>query len=992
MIGLVRTAIRRGSTKPRAIPLLLFALSALLGAQAQVQLRPVAPLSDAQAAEARKLMEAIRKDPRGPFGPIRWYCEDGRVLPPQGVPCRPGKGFQHAAPSPAGNQLAKLNFDVARFLSGLKYEDFVDSARNHHWLREMVLLDYLINRDDGWIYKRAMSRRGVRQAEDEEREARRLLTQLLADPELVSRNYLLVMQMAAVTPHGSATGRTRKIRALSTQVAEADARFNALRAKIHSRPGPEDLDDVEKFAQREPEQNLPALKDLITLLKEEYSVTATAATVNAMRRQVRGTSVEAQFEATAKALESGEEQAFHVGGEFAVALRRAISSPGTGAKKLDLVDAAIWVHDLAFRYGAKRGVKAKSRREHLDQLRAWVRYTAGMGLISFRQLDVLEAEIAAAAKKNDLSAEEYQSVTREIARSVEWTRAAVTREFGPVVRHYMTIEPLSSGLIDDLLRRSVALPLSREIEMLQSDAERVVGRRHDVLGRQVSRGVSALNSGIAIGPLEIVEPGQETGVKFQPEAIYVIPETIADLKPVAGILTLDSGNALSHAQLLAASLGIPNATVPSSLLNDLRAIRGERVFYAVTSSGTVVLRRWSAMSEAERKEWTEQPSSMRTKVKLDTARLDLKDTRLRSLSDVDKSDSGKSVGPKAANLGQLAKYFPGRIAPGIVIPFGVFYAHIAQKTGTHPPLDQQIREAYNAADQMRARGESVEAVRRFIYPKLEPFRRTIQTMPFLPGFEESLAKRMREEFGEDGSYGVFVRSDTNAEDLPEFSGAGLNLTVPNVVGRGKVMKALRDVWASPFRERAYDWRSQVLASSEHVLPSVLLLRTVAAEKSGVLVTVNIETLAPDEITVNVNEGVAAVVDGGIAESLLLRPDGSVKLLSQARSPYRRIALPEGGFAEIATTGSDYVLQDSEIAQLRDLVREVKQKYPPSFDENGKPLPWDIEFGFEKGQLRLFQIRPLVRFTEAKTLASLSRLEEAAKPVGRVRLDEMVQVQ
>ena len=115
------------------------------------------------------------------------------------------------------------------------------------------------------------------------------------------------------------------------------------------------------------------------------------------------------------------------------------------------------------------------------------------------------------------------------------------------------------------------------------------------------------------------------------------------------------------------------------------------------------------MSEAERKEWTEQPSSMRTKVKLDTMRLDLKDTRLRSLSDVDKSDSGKSVGPKAANLGQLAKYFPGRIAPGFVIPFGVFYAHIAQKSGSHVPLDQQIREAYNAADQMRARGESPDA-------------------------------------------------------------------------------------------------------------------------------------------------------------------------------------------------------------------------------------------------------------------------------------------
>lgn len=975
-----------------ALPILLFTLPAAVGALPGAQPKPVPALSDAQMQEARGLMDAIRKDPRGPYGPIRWYCEDGRVLPPQGTPCRPGKGFQHAAPSAAANRLARLNFDVAQFLAGMKYEQFVDVARNHYRPREMVLLDYFNNRDDGWIYRRAMARRGVRQAEDEEREARRLLTRLLGDSELVAKNYLLVMQVAEVTPHGAGTGRTRRIRALSTQIAEADSRFNALRSKIHSKPGPEDAESVEEFARRYPQANAETLKDLAGLLKAEYFAGDAKAALAGVRRLVRGTAAEARFEETAMALQTGADEGFLAGAEFALELRRAICARGDGAKKLDLVDAALWVQEQAFRHGARKGERRLSRRGHLEALRAWMRYTTGAGLLSFRQLEALEAEINAAAARSELSATEYHDAIHELGRSIEWTRAAVAREFGPLARHYLAIEPQSNRLMDELLRRSVALPLSHEIEALQGDAETAIGRRHDVLGRRESRGVSALNAGIAIGPLEIVEPGEESRVTFQPEGVYVIPETVADLKPVAGILTLDSGNALSHAQLLAASLGIPNATAPSRLLNELRAIRGERVFYAVTAGGTVILKRWLALSEAERKEWTEQPMSMRSRVTLDTGKLDLKDTRLRSLSDVDKSDSGKSAGPKAANLGQLAKYFPGRISPGVVIPFGVFHAHVMQKAGGQTSLDQQIREAYGTAERMRERGESVDAVRRFIYPKLEQFRRAIQSMPFIPGFEETLARRMKEEFGEDGSYGVFVRSDTNAEDLPEFSGAGLNLTVPNVVGRGKVLRALRDVWASPFRERAYDWRSQVLASSEHVLPSVLLLKTVAAEKSGVLATVNIETLNPDEITVNVNEGVAAVVDGGIAESLLLRPDGSVKLLSQARSPYRRIALPEGGFAEVATTGSDYVLTQAEIEQLRELAREVKQKYPPTFDEGGKPLPWDIEFGFEKGQLRLFQIRPLVRFTEAKTLASLSRLDETGKSAVRVRMDETIQIQ
>ena len=70
-----------------------------------------------------------------------------------------------------------------------------------------------------------------------------------------------------------------------------------------------------------------------------------------------------------------------------------------------------------------------------------------------------------------------------------------------------------------------------------------------------------------------------------------------------------------------------------------------------------------------------------------------------------------------------------------------------------------------------------------------------------------------------------------------------------------------------------------------------------------------------------------------------------------------------------------------------MVAEVKAKYPPAKSESGDLLPWDIEFGFEKGQLRLFQIRPLVRFQEWKTLDSLSKLEERTGGSNTVRLDD-----
>ena len=233
---------------------------------------------------------------------------------------------------------------------------------------------------------------------------------------------------------------------------------------------------------------------------------------------------------------------------------------------------------------------------------------------------------------------------------------------------------------------------------------------------------------------------------------------------------------------------------------------------------------------------------------------------------------------------------------------------------------------------------------------------------------------------------MFVRSDTNAEDLPQFTGAGLNLTVPNVVGEAKIANAIKEVWASPFEERAWAWRSEALESSDKVYPSVVLLRTVPSSKSGVMGTANLSTLDLSEITVNVNEGVAAVVDGGVSESLLLRANGSVRLLAQARSAYKKVPLRTGGFSMAPTSASDVVLRDSEILRLRRLAIEVKSKLKSARDDRGEELPWDIEFGFEDGELRLFQIRPLVRYREARILEALGSLEAPPAANRPVQLD------
>ncbi len=923
----------------------LLVVALLLCSHALQAQAPVPPLSDSQKAEARRLFAAIEKDPRGPFGAILWYCKDGRVLPAAGAPCGKARGFQHAAPSDAANKLEALDYRVARFLSGLPLEEFVDLKRNHYWLREMIMLDYLVDRHDGWIYAKTYSRRGIRQAEDEEKEGRRLLAGLLSDHAWVEKNFLLAILTAGATPHGQDSTLVRKIRALSAQLADEDRRFQPLRGKIHSKPEAADIAQIEAFVAKNQPANTQGFAQLVQMMREEYQEAAMPAGWDFQREA-----------------------------SLSLDLRRRLSAPGLkGDQAVALADELIHLHELAMRAGLKPS-PARSRRELLEEIRGWVRYTTGFGLLSWRQLASLEGEIDRLLKKQRVSAAEYEDLADYLESALGWARAAASREILEVTERYSVIESHAERLLDEILRGSAVLPFSNRIEAIARDADSSIGRRHRILDSSSSQGVSGLNPGIAIARLELIEKADES-INIEPDRMYVIPATVADLKPMRGILTLDSGNALSHAQLLAANLGIPNATVPSSLLPELRKHRGEEMFFAVTPGGTVVLRPWKSLDAKEQAQWR-KASAARGKIALDTSKTNVADRALMTLEQATAADSGVRSGPKAANLGELKRYFPTRVAPGIVIPFGVYHLHASRKDSSGLSVLDRVSSSYAAAEKMRASGAAPEQVRAFIRPKLADIRKAILDLKFDPKFHDEVVNKMRAVFGEDGTYGVFVRSDTNAEDLPQFTGAGLNLTVPNVVGTGKILQALKEVWASPYEERAYEWRAQALVSSSEVYPSVVLLKSVGNDKSGVIATANLETLDLAEMTVNTSEGVAAVVDGGVAESILVKSSGEVRLLEQARAPYRKLLSDKGGFVILPTTGSDYILSEADIAQVRQLASDVKSKFPPEKDAQGNVMPWDIEFGFAKGELWLFQIRPLARYRETKTLEALASIESS----------------
>jgi hypothetical protein len=56
------------------------------------------------------------------------------------------------------------------------------------------------------------------------------------------------------------------------------------------------------------------------------------------------------------------------------------------------------------------------------------------------------------------------------------------------------------------------------------------------------------------------------------------------------------------------------------------------------------------------------------------------------------------------------------------------------------------------------------------------------------------------------------------------------------------------------------------------------------------------------------------------------------------------------------------------------------------DDQGKPAPADVEFGFLNGELRLFQLRPFLDSKAARGIKYLHQMEARLKDTGSIRVD------
>ncbi|MCB0618454.1 MAG: hypothetical protein KDC41_07045 [Saprospiraceae bacterium] len=372
---------------------------------------------------------------------------------------------------------------------------------------------------------------------------------------------------------------------------------------------------------------------------------------------------------------------------------------------------------------------------------------------------------------------------------------------------------------------------------------------------------------------------------------------------------------------------------------------------------------------AEEKKLFEVKKRNENKVSVPVDKIVLSQTSVLNMREVKATDSGKLCGPKAANLGQLKQMFPEHVVEGLVIPFGIFRKHLDQPM---PGQSGSYWEYLNAAF-AKAKTMSDAAAETYLLQELEVLRTAIKEIPLQPDFLAELKEKFRSAFGQElGKVPVFLRSDTNMEDLKEFTGAGLNLTLFNVVDADRILQGIKDVWASPYTERSYKWRQRYLLNPENVFPSILIIPSVDVDYSGVLITKGIATGDPKDLTIAFSRGAGGAVDGQAAESYLLFPWGGSYLISPAREPFYNRLPATGGTKKMPATFESPILNDDNIAAIRTLAAEVREKLPkaPGIETQG---PFDVELGFKDDQLWLFQVRPFVENKNAVTSTYLESI-------------------
>jgi phosphoenolpyruvate synthase/pyruvate phosphate dikinase len=303
-----------------------------------------------------------------------------------------------------------------------------------------------------------------------------------------------------------------------------------------------------------------------------------------------------------------------------------------------------------------------------------------------------------------------------------------------------------------------------------------------------------------------------------------------------------------------------------------------------------------------------------------------------------------AYGSKSANLGEMLNArIPGVIVPdGFSVPF-YWYAKFMKDNG----FDDRIGDLMQDLDFVHN-----PRVRR---QKLEEIRNAIQNGKFDPSLRRQLISKWRTQLG---GRPVFVRSSSNSEDLPNFSGAGLYSSVDNVREEAKLVEAVKKVWASLWKFEAYDARVRNYVSQTDVYMSALVQLGIDMNKGGVMITKDpFDDRNKDSVYISAVCGHnSKVVDNtGIPEQIMFNPKSNSIVVMTLSDQTNSLAFDENG--DLKETADKCA--DSRKRVLTDLQARNLAKTAISIRRVFGTKEQDIEWGIMNGRVYVVQARPYI---------------------------------
>ena len=314
----------------------------------------------------------------------------------------------------------------------------------------------------------------------------------------------------------------------------------------------------------------------------------------------------------------------------------------------------------------------------------------------------------------------------------------------------------------------------------------------------------------------------------------------------------------------------------------------------------------------------------------------------------------ETVGGKNASLGEMIGSLTrlGVQVPGGFATTAQAYREFLRQGG----LDERIRAELATLDvddvtKLAATGARI--------------RQWILATPFPPAFEEAVLTQLRLMSG-GTEIAVAVRSSATAEDLPEASFAGQQETFLNVRGEAGVLRAMHEVFASLFNDRAISYRVHQNFDHNAVALSAGVQHMVRSDlgAAGVMFTLDTDSGFRDVVFITAAWGLGeTVVQGAVNpdEFYLYKPalragKHAVLRRNLGEKAIKMVYAPEGSAARVATVEVPaaerrrFCLSDADLVTLARQALLIEEHYRRPMD-----IEWARDGG--SGAIYILQARP-----------------------------------